>query len=537
MLTVNPTKLKSILVLCGLLSLHCGPEKKQETTGELKPKFGGTLIYAKNGPPITLDPAVSREGESSVIIANIYDGLIEQHAGKTGINPALARSWEISKDGLTYIFHLRTGVVFHDGTTFNSDAVIQNFERQKDPKHLFHKAVGEFEYWKNMNMSGIIKSIRAVNDSTLEMTLSKPDPTFLNVLSLIFTAVISPDALKKHGADIYKNPVGTGPFKFVRWDDDGTVLVASNEQYWNGRPYVDSLIFKPIQSAQQRWQELKAGRIDMMAVPAQSDIGEIDNTLGIKSAKQPGINVCYMAMNMNKKPFTDIRVRQAIVYAINRDQLVKEVYGELGRAAKNPIPPVLLGYNDEIRPTLYNPEKSKELLKEAGFPDGFKTKLWTLPIVREYMPNGKLAAEIIQKDLKAIGIETEIVMFDWKEHTSRVSKGEHDLNIFGWTGDAPDPHFFFYPLLDKTNTSKESATNVAFYKSEEMDQLIRKGLTTFDPVERSAIYKKACEVFNKDLPWFTIAHSVSIVPMRDYVMDFQLHSSSIRKFGKVWLNK
>jgi peptide/nickel transport system substrate-binding protein len=530
-------KNKFLLLLACALSLQCGPEKKDTAPGELKPKFGGTLIYAKNGPPITLDPAVSREGESSVIITNIYDALIEQHAGKTGIDPALARSWEISKDGLTYTFHLRTGVQFHDGTPFNADAVVQNFERQRDARHPFHKAVGEFEYWKNMNMPGILKKIAAVNDSTVEMNLSKADPTFLNVLSLIFTSIISPEALKKYGAEIYKNPVGTGPFKFVRWNEDGTVVTVANKNYWNGRPYVDTLIFKPIPSAQDRWQELKAGRIDMMAVPAQSDLNEIENTQGVKTAKQPGINVCYMAMNINKKPFDDLRVRQAIIFAINRDQLVKEVYSQLGRPAKNPLPPGLLGYNEEIRFTPYDPEKSKQLLNEAGLPNGFKTTLWTLPIVREYMPNGKLAAELIQKDLKAVGIETEIVTHDWKDHTARVSKGEHDLNIFGWTGDAPDPHFFFFPLLDKGNTSKESATNVAFYKSDEMADLIKKGATTFDPVERSAVYKKACEVFNKDLPWFTIAHSVSVVPMRDYVMDFQLHSSSIRKFAKVWLNK
>lgn len=522
----------------GASLIACGPEKKTDTSaGEAKPEFGGTLIYAKNGPPISLDPAATKETESSVIVASIFDGLVEQQAGKAAINPALARSWEISKDGITYTFHLRTGVTFHDGTPFNAGAVLFSFYRQQDPKHPGHTTRDAFEYWKNFNMDKVVKSITATNDSTVEFKLNKPDATFLNLLTINFAAIVSPEAVKKYKNDFYKNPVGTGAFKFLSWGDDGSVVCLANEKFMNGRPYADTLIFKPIPDGHQRWLDLKAGNVNMMATPGEADLTEIENTQGIKMAKQHGINVAYLAMNMSKKPFTDLRVRQAIVYAIQREQLVKEVYGELGRAAKNPIPPVLLGYNDEIRPTPYNPEKSKELLKEAGFPNGFKTKLLTVPIVREYMPNGKLAAEFIQKELKKVGIEVEIISYEWKEVLARRERGEHELAIAGWVGDAPDPHFFFFPLLDKLNAKSVGSTNAAYYNSEEMHSLIEKGKITFDAVERSGIYKKACEVFNKDLPWFTIAHSVSIVPMRDNVMDFQLHSSSVRKFEKVWIKK
>ena len=522
----------------GLSLIGCGGEKKDSASGDnSKPEYGGTLIYAKNGPPISLDPAATKETESSVIVASIFDGLVEQQAGKAAINPALAKSWNISKDGLTYTFNLRSGVTFHDGTPFNADAVLFSFNRQKDPKHPGYTTRDAFEYWKNFDMDKVVRTIAAVNDSTVEFKLSKPDATFLNLLTINFAAIVSPEAVKKYKNDFYKNPVGTGAFKFSSWNDDGSVVCVAFENFMNGRPYADTLVFKPISDGHQRWLELKAGTVNMMSTPGQADLAEIENTSGVKMAKQHGINVAYLAMNMSKKPFTDLRVRQAIVYAINREHLVKEVYGQLGRAAKNPIPPVLLGYNEEIRFTPYNPEKSKELLKEAGFPNGFKTKLLSLPIVREYMPNGQLTAEFIQKELKAVGIEVEIVSYEWKEVLARRERGEHELALAGWVGDAPDPHFFFFPLLDKVNAKNVGSTNAASYKSEEMHNLIEKGKITFEPVERSNVYKKACEIFNKDLPWFTIAHSVSIVPMRDNVMDFVLHSSSVRKFDKVWLKK
>ncbi len=525
-------------LLC-LVFFGCGRSKKTETVkaDESKPKYGGTLIYGKNGPPITLDPAFTRETESSLITGNIFDGLVEQRAGRVSFDPGLAKSWNISADGKIYTFHLRTSVTFHDGTPFNAESVLFNFERQWNPKHPYHDKERSYEYWKNFNLNDVIRTMRAVDDSTFEVTLINPDATFINILSLAFMDIISPAAKKKFGKDFERNPVGTGPFKFIRWEEDGTVICEANENYWNGRPFIDTLVLKPVPDARTRWEMLRDGQIDMMGSPNQSDIAEMDTTKGVVLARQPGVNVGYLAMNTLKKPFDNLKVRQAVVYAINREKLVKEVYGDMGRPAKNPIPPLLLGYNDEIRFTPYDPDRSKQLLAEAGLPNGFKTSLWTMTIVRDYMPDGMKAARMIQNDLKVIGVETEIVAPTWSDFLKRRGMGEHDLSISGWVGDAPDPHFFFNPLLDKLIAEKKPSTNAAFYRSQEMHDLITKGKETFDPLERSHVYKKACEVFNQDLPWFVIAHAMSVVPMRDYVRGFQLHSSSIRKFNRLWLAK
>lgn len=521
---------RALWILTVFFILGCSTETKPDADSEeLKPVYGGTLVYGKTGVPITLDAAKTTETESSIITDNLFDGLVRQKAGRIAIEPSLAYRWDISEDGKTYTFHLRQNVKFHDGSPFNADAVVYSFERQREG--------ADFEYWRNFNIDQVISSIKTVNDSTVRMQLRQPDATFLNILSLTFLGIVSKESAQQYGNDFAKNPSGTGAFKFVKWEDDGTVVTVANPDYWDGRPYIDSLIFKPMASAADRWNALRDGSLDMMAVPDQADIPDMERTRGITLVKQPGVNICYMAMNMNKKPFDDVRIREAIVYAIDREKLVREVYGRLGRPAKNPIPPMLLGYAEEIRFTPFDPEKSKQLLKDAGYPNGFKAKLWTMPIAREYMPNGQLMAEIIQRDLKAVGIETEIYQAPtWSEHRDRVARGEHELSIFGWIGDAPDPHFFFSPLLSKESASLSSATNIAFYKSDAMSDLIQKGITTFDPVQRSQIYKKACELFNQDLPWFTIAHSVNVLVMKKSLTNFQMHASSTRRFNKTWIN-
>lgn len=527
----------AVICVTSMVLISCGKSEQRTAEDNSKPKFGGTLVYTKNNPPVTLDPALTTETESTIPCDNIFDPLVQLKLGTTGIAPALAKAWDISKDGLVYTFHLRTGVKFHDGTPFNAKAVLFSFNRQRDPKHPFHQGGDKFEYWKNFSMDEMIRDIKEVNDSTIQFTLASANATFLYILSMQFTAIVSPDGMKKWGKEFYKHPIGTGAFRFVSWGTEDHLVLEANKDYWDGRPYLDTLIFKSQHNGDERIAGLKAGAYDMIESPTPERISELESNKDFKMFKQPGVNIAYMAMNMNKKPFSDERVRKAIVHAIDREKLVEKVFGEFGRPAKNPIPPMLLGYNEEIRFTAYDPQKSKELLKEAGFPDGFKTKLWYMPIAREYMPDGKAAAELIQADLKAAGIDAEIGTYPWHEYLERLYRGEHEMAIMGWIADIPDPDNFFYPLLDKTVAEIVPSNNIAFYKGDEMHQLLLKGKTTTDLVTRGKIYKDACVLFNRDLPWFTIAHSVVIVPMRSRVMNFQPYASYARKFNTVWLNR
>jgi len=525
------------LVLTVLMLAGCGKVDRAKNDSDAAPKSGGTLFYAKSGSAVTLDPAWTSETESTIPCDNIFDGLVSLRLGTTGISPALASSWEVSKDGLEYTFHLRQGVKFHDDTPFNAAAVLFSFNRQRDRKHPFYKNAAKFEYWKVFSMDKTIKDILALNDSTVKFILHQPNATFLYILSMEFVAIVSPTAMAKWDQEFTRHPVGTGAFRFVDWEENGTLTIEANPDYWDGRPHLDKVVFVSAMQASDRVSKLLSGEFDMIESPGPERMQELESNAKIKFFKQPGVNIAYLAMNMNKKPFDDIRVRKAIVYGINREKLVQEVYGEFGRPAKNPIPPMLLGYNDDIRPTSYDPAASKKLLSEAGLSEGFKTKLWTMSLSREYLPDGMKAAKLIQADLKEIGIETDIVTDDWKNYLDRIYHGEHELALMGWIADIPDPDNFFFPLLDKSVAESTPSDNIAFYKGEDMHEKLLKGKVVSDQVERGKIYKDACAIFNRDLPWFIIAHSVVIVPMQSYVMNFQPYASYARKFNKVWLNK
>ena len=529
-------KLIAVLCFLSICFTACGEEKKGPAKEAAKPVTGGTLSYGKNGPPITLDPAKSRESESSIIIGNLFDPLVEQTAGKVDIEPGLAKSWEISADGMVYTFHLRDGVKFHDGTPFNADAVLFSIERQKNTSHPYHEA-GQFYNWTNFNMDKIMKSVEKIDDGTIRITLTEASAPFLFILSMDFMDIVSPAAVKKYGSDFSKQPVGTGPFEFASWESDNTVKTRANEAYWNGRPYLDELIFLPIGDGAERWKKLQDGSIDLMDSPRNTDLAEIKKNSAIKTVSQAGVNISYMAMNIRKKPFGDVRVRRAINLAINKNFLVSSVFGSSGRAAKNPIPPVLLGYNAAIRPIAFNQDSARQLLKEAGYPNGFKTTLWAMPISREYMPDGKKTAELISQNLNAVGIDATIVSYPWSEYLERTYAGEHDMAILGWVADVPDPDNFFSPLLSREAAASKSSSNVAFYESQVMQDLITKGKRTPDPKTRRDIYQEACTMFNLDLPWVPLAHSEVIVPMRQNVMNFKLYASSKRRFNKVWLAK
>jgi ABC-type transport system substrate-binding protein len=241
-------------------------------------------------------------------------------------------------------------------------------------------------------------------------------------------------------------------------------------------------------------------------------------------------------MNTQKKPFDNILVRKAINMAINKQAIVDAVYAGFGKPAKNPIPPTMWSYNDDIKPYEYNPEKAKQLLAEAGYPNGFETDIWAMPVPRPYNPNGKKVAEAIQADLAKIGIKAKIVSYDWGTYLEKTKHGEHMMAQLGWTGDNGDPDNFLYVLLSSA-AAQVPAQNIAFYKSEKFDKLIEEAKVTNDVAKRTELYKKAQEVFYEEVPWVPMAHSIVVEPMRKEVMDFKLDPVGKRRFDKVWLDK
>jgi ABC-type transport system substrate-binding protein len=502
------------------------------------PQSGGTLIFGRGGDSVNLDPASVTDGESLNVTDNIFDSLVSTKPGETEIVPALATKWEISPDGKTYTFELRSGVKCHDGTPVHADAVVYTFMRQKDPNHEAYKFGGPYVYFKSLGLDTLIKEIKKVNDSKVQFVLSRPEAPFLSCLSMQSFGIVSPTAMAKLKNDFGKSPVGSGPFVFKKWERNQKIVLAANDQYWDGAPHLKTLVFRSIPDNNTRLLEMMSKKIHVMDNPNPDDIATLKSKLGkdVSFAEQAGFNVGYLAMNNDKKPFDNVLVRQAISHAINKEGIVKAIYAGYGKTAKNPMPPTLWGHDNSIAGYDYNPEKAKQLLKKAGLEKGFTTTIWAMPVPRPYMPDGRKVAEAIQGDLAKVGITVKIVSYEWGTYLDKTQQGEHDMALLGWTGDIGDPDNFLYVLLDKDNAVKP-AQNISFYKSEKLHKVLMDAKKESVQSKRSALYKKAQEIIFADAPLVPIAHSITVVPALGKVHDFVLDPTGRRRFAKVWIEK
>lgn len=521
----------SVLALTGSLGLQ-GP------SSNAAPKNGGTLIYARGGDSVGLDPGNESDGESLNVTDLIFDTILRLKLGTTEVEPSLATSWTISKDSLTYTFKLRPNVKFHDGTPVNADAVLYSILRQKDPNHPAAKYGGPYSYFISLDLGKLLADVKKIDDLTVAFVLSRPDATFLSCMAMPSFAIISPTAMEKYKKDFRQNPVGSGAFMFVKWEKSQKIVLKANTQYWDGKPYLDSVVIRSIPDNSTRLLEMLSGNVHVMDGPSPDDIKVLQDKMKDKVvlAKQAGLNVGYLALNMEKKPFDNVKVRQAIAHAINKKAIIDAVYAGYAQAARNPMPPTLFGYAKDSKEYTYDIAKAKKLLTDAGFPDGFETTLWAMPVARPYMPNGRKVAEALQSDLSKIGIKAKIVSYEWGTYLDKTKVGEHDMALLGWTGDIGDPDNFLYILLDKDNAAKP-ASNISFYKSDAVHDLLLQAKVESDQKKRAPLYVKAQQIIAEDSPMVPIAHSIVVVPLSSKVKDFVMDPTGRRHFAKVWLDK
>lgn len=496
----------------------------------------GTLVFGRGGDSVSLDPATCTDSESFNVTDHIYETLVRFKSGTTVTEAGLAQSWDVRDGGLTYEFKLRPGVLFHDGSAFNADSVLYNFYRQMDENHPGYKLSGPYPYASSQGLVKLIESITKKDELTVVFKIRKPHAPFLAKMALSAFAMVSPKALVLHKGELARNPVGTGPFIFERWEKNQKIVLKANPNYWGDVPKIATLIFRAIPDNATRIQEMMAGNLHVMDNPDPNTVEALKSRLGnkVQMERMAGFNVGFLSINTEKKPFDNVLVRRALAHAINKKAIIDTVYNGYAVEAKNPLPPTSWGYNDEVVGYDYNPEKAKALLKQAGLADGFETTLFAMPVPRNYMPDGRKAAESIQSDLKKIGIKINIVSYDWATYLKMVSDGEHELAILGWSGDIGDPDNFLFTLLDKDNTQKP-ATNRSFYKSEELHKILTKAQEVSDQKEREKLYMEAQVVIMKDVPMIPLAHSTQVVPVLSTVEGFQMDPTGRRKFSGVSL--
>jgi len=492
-----------------------------------------TLVYCSEGSPENFYPGINTTGTSFDVSEQIYDGLVGFERGGTSVVPALAEKWTVSKDGLEYVFQLRKGVKWHSNKNFqptrdfNADDVIFMIERQWKESHPFFKVTSpNHSYFGDMGMPKLLKSVDKVDDHTVKIVLNRPEAPFLADLAMQWAGVQSKeyaDAMLKAGTPekIDQEPIGTGPFALVQYQKDAVIRFKAHPTYWAGKAKIDDLIFSITPDASVRWAKVQKAECHVMPYPNPADLDSIRKDANVQVLEQAGLNVGYLAYNTTKKPFDDVRVRKAINMAIDKNAIISAVYLSTGVAAINPIPPSMWSYNKAIKDDAFNPGEAKKLLAAAGYPNGFSTDLWAMPVQRPYNPNAKRIAELMQADLAKIGVTAEIKSFEWGEYRKRMQAGEHQMGMLGWTGDNGDPDNFLDTLLG-CDSAKTNGSNVAKFCYQPYEEIVSKAKVVTGVAERTKLYEQAQVIFKEQAPWFTIAHAVQLKPVRKEVIDFKL---------------
>jgi ABC-type transport system substrate-binding protein len=334
----------------------------------VKQPVDAELIFLRGSDSNKLDPGDVTDGESSKVIEQVYDQLVRYKPGTIEIEPALATSWASNEEHTVWTFQIRQGVTFHDGSALDGAAVVDTFERMRDPGHRFSFPDGQWSNWKGL--FGFVDGVE-VGSHPLEVVFrcNQPAPPFfLKQLAMFTCSIISPRALAELGTEIRIHPVGTGPFRFVSWDKGREIRLARNEAYWDGPPRLATLKFHISEDPTVRANRLIAGSgahlIDNLG---PDTIPQLEAHKGVAVASRPSSSFCYLAMNTMKPPFDDVRVRQAVAFAINKPNLIRLAYRGYAYPAPVPVPPGFNGYHEDLQDRERDVEKAKALLREAGY--------------------------------------------------------------------------------------------------------------------------------------------------------------------------
>ncbi|MEO8243521.1 MAG: ABC transporter substrate-binding protein [bacterium] len=461
----------------------------------------GVLIVGQIAEPKALDPHAVTAANDFRILANVYDGLVRFADGTLTPEPALAESWTVSDDGLTYTFKLRAGVKFHDGSALDAEAVKFNFDRMLKEDHPFHNT-GPFPL---AFFFSSITSTEALDPKTAVFTLSEPFAPFISNLATPTGYIVSPAAVKQFGVDFGRNPSGTGPFKFKEWRSNELVAVEKNADYWDGAPGLDAVVFRPITDANTRTAEMLSGGLDLMLEVPPVSLSEFKND-NFQIVEAAGPHLWFLILNCKSGPFADKKVRQAANYAINKQALVDQVLEGTAAVAAGPTPPAFSwAYNDALQPYPYDPAKAKALLAEAGQPN---------PKVTFFVTEGGSGmldpvamGTAMQADLAAVGFDVKIQTYEWNTFLGEVNpglEGKADMAEMAWMTSDPDTLPFL--ALRTEAWPDKGGFNSGYYSNPEVDDLLQKARVSNSLDERAVLYKKMQEIVQDDAPWLFVAN-------------------------------
>lgn len=499
------------------------------------------LVYCSEGSPEAFNPQLVTSGTTiDAISQQLYDRLLDINPQTGELQPALAQSWSVSPDGTSYWFTLQHDVQFHQTEYFSptraltAEDIVFTFNRIMQTDHPFHfQGGGNYPFFQSVDWAGLVNSVTAESDHVVRFELSRPDSSFLSNIATDFAAILSAE----YGANLLKlgqlsridsHPIGTGPFRFREYQKDVLIRYYRHKNYWRTLAKPEQLVFDIVPDNARRMAKLFTHECDVVAFPRIAELGLISKRPDVDVQESTSMNIGFWAFNTQKPPFDNVKVRQALAYAINRDAILQAVYFGHATAANSVLPPTSWAYNPDLPVQTYDPVHAKALLTAAGYPQGFSMDIWAMPVQRLYNPNALKMAELMQADLAQVGIKASIVTYEWNSFRRKLRANEHDSVLIGWSADNADPDNFFRPLL--SCSAAQTGSNRANWCDENFDRLISQALLTADQKQRRSFYMAAQQYLAEQMPLLSIAHS-----QRFQAISSEIKGVSINPYGGIAL--
>lgn len=512
----------ALLVIMALLAAACGgsgssdPGTADGSGGagagagdDAAPKIGRDIVLAIESDPTTFDPHKSNDGFSLITWRQMYNTLVTLDTSTREVLPSLAQDWEYLDDR-TLRMYLRDDVTFHDGQPLTAEDVVFSLLRLIDPATASPAAY----------LLTVIDTAVADDDHTVTITTKEPFAPLLFHLTHPAASIVSKAVVEADPENWARNPIGTGPFKFVEYRSGDRVVLARNDDYFAGQPVPETVTFRIIPEASTQVSELESGGVHIAYSIPRQEVARLQANPDLNMLTTVSWGIHGIIFNVQKKPFDDVRVRQALNYALNRDAIVQHVEFGLAEPAAQVNSPVVFGHDPALEPYPYDPEKARQLLAEAGYPDGFKTSMlvWNLDQHIKF-------AEVAQAQFAEIGVEVELDVMEFGAALERQYEGDFEMTGISWGTPTLDADYNMYALLHSDNWG--SAGNWGRYKNERVDELIMTGRVTPDVAAREAAYHEASRIVLEDAPWVFSHHAWVAYGLRSELKDATISISWI----------